>query len=144
MKRRWTFLLITALIAGSILIGARYYYSKTKERITFEYILFGGWNDGEEDIRRLVKLTRSVPCKINIIPYHDIAFAGPPPFAATLRASSREHTEEFVSRLRDAHVTVFVRSSAGEDIDAACGQLAIKSERKRAPRPQAKRRAEKT
>jgi 23S rRNA (adenine2503-C2)-methyltransferase len=122
-----------------LLDAVHYYYRKTKERVTFEYILFDGWNDTDDDLRRLVRLTRSVPSKINIIPFHDIAFANPAAGRSDLRPASAQKTEAFVRRLREQHVTVFIRSSAGEDIDAACGQLAIKSERKRKPRPAVRR-----
>ena len=116
---------------ADLLDAVHYYYRKTKERVTFEYILFDGWNDRDEDLRRLVKLSRSLPSKVNIIPFHDIAFANPAMKTAALRPASPARTEEFVRRLRDQHVTVFIRSSAGEDIDAACGQLAIRVERKK-------------
>ncbi len=114
-----------------LLDAVEYYYRKTKERVTFEYILFDGWNDTDDDLRRIVKLSRSIPSKINIIPFHDIAFANPGVKRTSLKPASAERMEEFVRRLRDEHVTVFIRSSAGEDIDAACGQLAINVERKR-------------
>lgn len=118
---------------------ARYYYSKTKQRITFEYILFDGWNDRDADIARIVKLSKSMPCKFNIIPFHSIEFIHPTGIAATLHPTSPDRAQEFVRRLRESHVTVFIRSSAGEDIDAACGQLAVKVERKRSIRkPRAK------
>ncbi|TLY33489.1 MAG: 23S rRNA (adenine(2503)-C(2))-methyltransferase RlmN [Ignavibacteria bacterium] len=108
--------------------AAEYYYRKVKLRITFEYILFAGWNDREEDAAGLVKLSKKVPCKINIIPFHSIAFTKPRGLAASLQASPGERAEAFVRRLREAHLSVFVRSSAGEDIVAACGQLAVGSE----------------
>ena len=114
--------------------ASQYYYKKLKQRITFEYILFDGWNDRDEDIHRLVKLSRNLPCKVNIIPFHSISFTHPTGFAARLRPTPKRRTEEFVERLRSYHVTVFVRSSAGEDIDAACGQLAVKTEAKRPAR----------
>jgi 23S rRNA (adenine2503-C2)-methyltransferase len=116
---------------GELLGAAKYYYAKCKQRITFEYILFDGWNDAEGDIRKLVRLTNDLPCKINIIPFHSIAFTNPTGIARTLKPATAARAGEFVRRLRDAHVTVFVRSSAGEDIDAACGQLAVTLERKR-------------
>jgi 23S rRNA (adenine2503-C2)-methyltransferase len=116
-----------------LLDAVRYYYKKMKERVTFEYILFDGWNDRDEDIRRLVKLSKSVPCKINMIPFHSIAFTHPSGLAARLNPTSPRRTEEFVRKLREAHVTVFIRSSAGEDIDAACGQLAVNNEKKTTP-----------
>jgi 23S rRNA (adenine2503-C2)-methyltransferase len=121
-----------------LLDAVDYYYRKTKERVTFEYILFEGWNDTDDDLRRLVRLTRAIPSKINIIPFHDIAFAQPGVKAARLKPASPARAEEFVRRLRELHVTVFIRSSAGEDIDAACGQLAIKSERARTRRTAAR------
>jgi 23S rRNA (adenine2503-C2)-methyltransferase len=116
---------------SELLAAAEYYYRKMKQRITFEYILFEGRNDGEEDIARLVKLSKSIPCKFNIIPFHAIGFTHPAGLAAELRPSSPRRMETFVRHLREAHVTVFVRSSAGEDIAAACGQLAVKNERPR-------------
>ncbi|HEY6191855.1 MAG TPA: 23S rRNA (adenine(2503)-C(2))-methyltransferase RlmN [Bacteroidota bacterium] len=111
-----------------LLDAAAYYYRRVKQRITFEYILFDGWNDREEDIERLIKLSKRLPCKLNIIPFHDIMFTNPTGLAATLHPTPPARIERFVRRLRDAHITVFVRSSAGEDIDAACGQLAVKLE----------------
>jgi 23S rRNA (adenine2503-C2)-methyltransferase len=112
-----------------LLDAVQYYYKKIKQRVTFEYILFDGWNDRDEDIRRLVSLSKRIPCKVNIIPFHSIEFTHPTGLAAKLHPTSKQRTAEFVEKLRKAHVTVFVRSSAGEDIDAACGQLAVTVER---------------
>ncbi len=126
---------------ADLLDAVQYYYVRTKERVTFEYILFAGWNDSDEDLRRLVRLTRLIPSKINIIPFHDIAFAAPGARAAALRPATAAATEAFARRLREQHVTVFVRSSAGEDIDAACGQLAVRSERSRTRRAAARSNA---
>jgi len=116
---------------AELLDAVKYYYAKTKQRVTFEYILFSGWNDREEDLRRLIKLSARIPCKVNMIPFHSILFTDPTGLGAKLHAASTHRMEEFVRRLREANVTVFVRSSAGEDIDAACGQLAVKVERRR-------------
>lgn len=113
--------------------AAQYYYRKTRRRVTFEYIVFDGWNDTEKDVAALTKLAKQVPCKVNIIPFHTISFTNASGFATSLRPSTPERTEEFAARLRRAHLTVFVRSSAGEDIDGACGQLAVRLER--TPRP---------
>lgn len=106
--------------------AAGYYYRKVRRRVTFEYILFAGWNDREEDAARLVKLSLAVPSKVNLIPFHSVAVRGAA--APRLRSASVERMEEFAHRLRRSHLTVFVRSSAGEDIDAACGQLAVRTE----------------
>jgi 23S rRNA (adenine2503-C2)-methyltransferase len=99
------------------------YYAKTRQRLTFEVILFDGLNDTDREVERLIAFARRIPSKVNIIPFHPISFTHPTGFAASLRPSMR--LEEIVERMRTAHLTVMVRSSAGEDIDAACGQLAL-------------------
>ena len=76
-----------------------------------------------------MKLSQRIPCKVNIIPFHSIAFTGISGFGATLKAASRERTERFAQSLREANITVMVRSSSGEDIEAACGQLAVEEGR---------------
>ncbi len=114
-----------------LLDALHYYYKKVKERVTFEYILFDGLNDGEQDITRLIKLSKSIPSKLNIIPFHSIEFTHPTGMSAQLKPTPPQRAEEFVRRLHKANVSVFTRSSAGEDIDAACGQLAVKVERKK-------------
>lgn len=111
-----------------LLDAVRYYYERTRLRPTFEYILFRDLNDTDRDLGQLITLAREIPCKVNIIPFHSIDFMNPSGVAATLRPSSRERMSAFVEALRENHVTVFVRSSAGEDINAACGQLAVKEE----------------
>lgn len=116
---------------GRLMEAIDYYYRRTKLRVTYEYIFFDGINDSAGEVQHLIKLARRVPCKINVIPYHSIAFTGPAGLAASLRPSPR--MEEIVETLRKHHLTVMVRSSAGEDIDAACGQLAVKTGRRRAP-----------
>jgi len=103
--------------------AVEYYYRETRQRVTYEVILFDGVNDGAEDVRRLVALARRVPSKINIIPFHAIGFAHPRGLGAELLPSPR--MEAIAGELRAAHLTVMVRMSAGEDIDAACGQLAL-------------------
>jgi len=112
----------------TLLDAVEYYYRRTRLRPTFEYILFDGVNDMDRDIERLVALSRKLPCKVNIIPFHTIDFMHPTGIAATLRPSSRERLQSFVEELRNRKVRVFVRSSAGEDINAACGQLAVREE----------------
>jgi 23S rRNA (adenine2503-C2)-methyltransferase len=116
---------------AKLIEAVRYYYEKTKQRITYEYILFDGLNDADGDIRRLVSLSRKIPCKINLIPFHLIDFTQPRGFAATLRPTQPDRMGQFVEKLRVANVTVMVRSSSGKDIEAACGQLAVKNEREK-------------
>ncbi|MDT8323136.1 MAG: 23S rRNA (adenine(2503)-C(2))-methyltransferase RlmN [Bacteroidota bacterium] len=109
----------------ALLNAAEHYYRRTRRRITYEYILFDGVNDGEEDVRRLVRLTRRVPSKVNIIPFHPIDSAYPEGLPLQLAPTPRPRIEAFAAALRAQHVTVMLRSSSGHDIDAACGQLAV-------------------
>jgi 23S rRNA (adenine2503-C2)-methyltransferase len=104
-----------------------FYYARTKQRVTYEYIFFDGINDSDTDVRKLISLARRVPCKINVIPFHSIDHAAALQRHATLRRSPR--VDAIVERLRSSDLSVFVRSSAGEGIDAACGQLAVRTER---------------
>lgn len=102
-----------------------YYYQKTRKSVTYEYILFEGLNDGDDDVKRLARLARRLPTKVNVIPFHDIDFTHPQGFAADLRPTSPQKFQWFLDRLREEGVQVFIRSSSGQDIDAACGQLAL-------------------
>jgi 23S rRNA (adenine2503-C2)-methyltransferase len=105
------------------------YYRSTKQRVTFEFIFFDGVNDTPEEVRALTKFARTIPSKINVIPFHSIAFTGVGGYAAELRPSPR--VEEIVEELRSSNLTVMVRSSAGEDIHGACGQLVVMDARRR-------------
>jgi 23S rRNA (adenine2503-C2)-methyltransferase len=102
-----------------------YYYHKTRRRPTFEYILFDGFNDTAADVKLFVKLSRRIPCKVNLIPFHSIAFMQPSGFGASLKPTSVLHIEAFADALRKSDITVMVRGSSGQDINAACGQLAV-------------------
>jgi 23S rRNA (adenine2503-C2)-methyltransferase len=111
---------------STLMDAIEYYYRKTRQPVTYEYILFDGWNDSDEDVKRLAKITRRVPSKVNVIPFHEIEFTNPTGISAQLRATTPEKFNIFIAKLRNAGVQVMVRSSSGEDIDAACGQLAIR------------------
>jgi len=102
---------------GSVLEVCRRLPLPQRRRITFEYVLLGGRNDSREDADRLVRLLRGIRCKVNLIPFN--AF----PHARYTRPSS-ERVEAFRARLERARIHVTVRTSRGEDILAACGQLA--------------------
>lgn len=100
------------------------------DRITFEYILFEKLNDTNSDVARLVKLSREIPLKLNLLRYHPLSHLSRlglqvDPVALKLIPSDR--VEEFANQLRESGITVFVRSNAGEDINGACGQLAAKN-----------------
>ncbi len=118
---------------ASLLAAIEHYYERTGSRITYEYIFFEGVNDSPAEVRQLIKLAGRVPCKINVIPFHAIGHGGLRGLPLTLRGSSR--MAAIVEELRAHHLTVMVRSSAGEDIDAACGQLAVRLERVHKPIP---------
>lgn len=88
-----------------------------RQRITMEYVLLRGINDSLDDARRLVDLLRGIPCKLNIIPWN------PHPHSPYERPeSARVHA--FQQEAIRLGFTVFIRKTRGDDIDAACGQLA--------------------
>jgi len=97
-----------------------YFYQKTGTRVTFEYIVFNNVNDSIDDAAELYRFWKRVPSKINIIEYNPIEFAD---FVNT----SDEKLDAFIAYLEKKKVIVNVRRSRGKDIDAACGQLAIKN-----------------
>jgi 23S rRNA (adenine2503-C2)-methyltransferase len=109
-----------------IMQAVEYYYERMRRPITWEYILFDSLNDSDDDLRRLARLTRRVPSKVNIIPFHPIKTAYPEGLPFKLVSPRRGNIESFARRLRDLDVTVMLRSSSGKDIDAACGQLAVR------------------
>lgn len=96
-----------------------YFYEKTGNKITFEYILFDGINETMEDAKNLVALCTRVPAKVNIIEYNSIR-------EADFHKSKEQQREQFISYLESHKVIANFRRSRGKDIDAACGQLANK------------------
>jgi 23S rRNA (adenine2503-C2)-methyltransferase len=98
-----------------------YFYNKTGTRVTFEYIVFDNFNDSLEDAAELYAFWKKVPSKINIIEYNPIAFAD-------FKNTSAARLDAFIAFLESKGVIVNVRRSRGKDIDAACGQLAIKEQ----------------
>jgi 23S rRNA (adenine2503-C2)-methyltransferase len=121
-----------------LLDAARYYYLKTRQRVTFEYIFFEGLNDTENDIKRLKKLSGRVACKLNIIPFHPIYLLPDSEMAGLFRSPTKEGLDRFVTRLRErCDFPVMLRSSSGLDIDGACGQLAVREHEtdKKTPQP---------
>ncbi len=93
-----------------------YYSSRTRQRVTVEYILLPGVNDSKDDAERLIKIIRLLRAKLNVIPFNPI------PDAPYHRPSQNE-LKQFLSRVEPAVQTVTVRWSQGSDISAACGQL---------------------
>lgn len=101
----------------------KYYFAKTKNPVTYEYIIFNNFNDELEDAKELARFCKHVPCKVNIIEYNPIAFAD-------FTNAAVDKTEIFANYLRKQGVITNIRRSRGKDIDAACGQLAVKEENK--------------
>ncbi len=103
-----------------IMEALQHWYAKTGSPVTFEYCVWGGINDGDEDIKALIKYCRKVPSKVNLIQYNPIG-------EGKFDHRSTRAEEEYIRELEKAGITVMVRRSRGGDIDAACGQLANKT-----------------
>ena len=97
----------------------KYYYAKTKNPVTYEYIVFDGFNDSIQDAIELARFCKHLPCKVNIIEYNPISFA-------SFINAGEDKVEAFAAYLRNQGINTNLRRSRGKDIDAACGQLAIK------------------
>jgi 23S rRNA (adenine2503-C2)-methyltransferase len=113
------------------LLGALRDYPRlsNSERITFEYVMLKDVNDSDEDARRLVKLIRGIPAKINLIPFNE--WPGAP-----YQRSDWERIEAFADIVFKAGYASPIRTPRGEDIMAACGQLKSATERGRKSRAQ--------
>ena len=96
-----------------------YWYSKTKRKITFEYIVWKGINDTKKDIDSLVSYCKSIPSKVNIIEYNSIG-------DEDFKSANDNIINLYKNILEKNKITVTIRRSRGKDIDAACGQLANK------------------
>ncbi len=105
----------------SLVEALNYFYSKTGNKVTFEYILFDNFNDSIKDAEDLIVLYQRVPAFINIIEYNNVE-------GVTLKKAKADKRDAFVNHLRKRGITVAVRRSRGKDIDAACGQLANKND----------------
>ncbi len=95
----------------------RYLEKAPRDFITFEYVMLDGVNDADEHARELIALARKVRCKFNLIPFNP--FPGSP-----FRRSDAERIRRFAGILQRAGLTVTTRKTRGDDIAAACGQLA--------------------
>ncbi|TAE17223.1 MAG: 23S rRNA (adenine(2503)-C(2))-methyltransferase RlmN [Bacteroidetes bacterium] len=103
-----------------LIAALNYFYKKTGNEITFEYILFNNFNDGQQDADELVKVFRQVPADlVNIIEYNNID-------QFNLSKPSDDKVQAFMQYLQSKRVNAHLRRSRGKDIDAACGQLANK------------------
>ncbi|MGY3054594.1 23S rRNA (adenine2503-C2)-methyltransferase [Pedobacter sp. UYEF25] len=97
----------------------KYYFAKTRNPVTYEYIVFNNFNDELEDAADLAKFCKHIPCKVNLIEYNPIAFAD-------YTNAEGDKIDAFANHLKNQGINTNIRRSRGKDIDAACGQLAIK------------------
>ena len=97
----------------------QYWYSKTKSRITYEYVVWNGINDTQKDVDALVQFCKFAPSKVNLIEYNPID-------DGEFQQANEQAINRYVNTLERNNIVVTVRRSRGKDIDAACGQLANK------------------
>lgn len=115
-KRREIMPIANKYSIKEILEACDYYFEKTGRRISFEYSLVSGINDGKEDANALSKLLKGRQCHINLIPVNEIK-------ENTLKRPSKKTIEEFEKIVSNHGLDVTVRKEMGNDINAACGQL---------------------
>lgn len=104
---------------ASLKEALEYWYAKTKKRVTYEYIVWKGINDKEEDILALIEFCKVIPCKVNLIEYNPID-------DDAFQQANDNAVAQYMNSLEAHGITVTLRHSRGKDIDAACGQLANK------------------
>ena len=95
----------------------RYLEFAPRDFITFEYVMLDGVNDLDQHAQELIQIARRIHCKFNLIPFNPFPGAG-------LQRSSAVRIREFAQQLMEAGIVTTVRKTRGDDIDAACGQLA--------------------
>ncbi|MEX2641032.1 MAG: 23S rRNA (adenine(2503)-C(2))-methyltransferase RlmN [Balneolales bacterium] len=101
-----------------------HYHNKTGQPVTYEYLLFDEFNDSIDDARHLAEIVKWIPSKVNIIMYNNVS-------GVTLQRAREDRLNGFLSALRKKDITATVRRSRGDDIDAGCGQLAIREDQPR-------------
>lgn len=102
---------------SELLKAVRYYLEQQKYPVTFEYVLLKDVNDSLKDAERLKKLVDGLMCKVNLIPYNEAV--------STYKRPSQKQIMVFYEKMADLKSPVTIRWSKGQDIDAACGQLAV-------------------
>jgi 23S rRNA (adenine2503-C2)-methyltransferase len=102
---------------AKLLAACREYPLRPWEHLTFEYVLLGGFNDSPDDARRVVRLLANLRAKVNLIPWN--------PGELPYERPKAERVEAFRKVVAEKGVPVFVRDSRGQDVMAACGQLAL-------------------
>lgn len=108
-----------AMGLGKLKEAVQHYYATLHRPITYEYLLFDNFNDSPQDARELADIVKWVPSKVNIIMYNNVA-------GVELKRAREDRLDDFMQELVKHDVRATVRRSRGDDIDAGCGQLAIK------------------
>ena len=98
----------------------KYWYQKTKRKVTYEYVVWKGINDTEEHAKALLKFAKIIPSKVNLIEYNPID-------DGQFQQASESALNMYMHLLESHGITTRIRKSRGKDIDAACGQLANKA-----------------
>jgi 23S rRNA (adenine2503-C2)-methyltransferase len=106
--------------------ACEYYQQKRGRMITFEYVLIAGVNDGLDQVKPLAALARRLKAKVNLIPYNRVE-------GLRWERPGEAAQEAFLKALEKSKVSATLRREKGGDIDAACGQLRLKTERKSQP-----------
>jgi len=106
----------------ALLEACRYFTSRKKQQITFEYILIAKVNDSEEQARELAKHARALEAKVNLIPYNKVE-------GLDWARPSTDRQKRFLAVLRAAGVRATLRREKGDDIAAACGQLRLQTQK---------------
>ena len=99
-----------------LLESCKYYFNKTKRRVSFEYAMIDGVNDSDANARELAKVLSVLPCHVNLIPVNAVKGTG-------YKKSSRQRQQAFIDILATKGITATVRRTLGSDINASCGQL---------------------
>lgn len=102
----------------------RYWYQKRKKKVTYEYVVWEGVNDTMEDAQALLKFSKVIPSKVNLIEYNPIDDGSGP---GQFRQAGDAALQMYQHLLESNGITTRIRKSRGKDIDAACGQLANKT-----------------
>lgn len=105
---------------NDLIKALKYFHHKTQTRVTYEYLLLKGINDSAEDAKQLADFCKIIPSKVNLIEYNPIE-------AGDFKKTDEATRDAFIQLLEERKVVVNLRRSRGKDIDAACGQLAIKN-----------------
>lgn len=101
---------------SSLSNSIKYYFEKTRNRITYEYVLLRNVNDNIDSAKKLAAFSKICPCKINLIEYNPVQ-------GSEFSKSTNNVTKKFIEYIESKNIVVTIRRSKGEDINAACGQL---------------------